>query len=128
MRPKTEVSLVEADSQTLIKTHYSSERCNNVAFRRMMKVGEGDSPVSVTTREKACVESNREKMERHRREVGGKVVVPDTWGQEQLLMQWIDNSSFDAMLAPKGIRSARAALVSEGRKAISQGFGIESRC
>ncbi|XAR60137.1 hypothetical protein NMG60_11033389 [Bertholletia excelsa] len=128
MRINTQVSLMEVDLQSLIKTHCSSEACKDVAVMEMMKVEEGDSPVSITTREKSCVESQREKMERHWREVGGKVVVPDTWGQEQLLTQWMDCSFFDAMLAPEGIRSARAALISEGRKASSRRFGIKSRC
>ncbi|KAJ4846749.1 hypothetical protein Tsubulata_010234 [Turnera subulata] len=57
-----------------------------------------------------------ERMKRHREEVAGRVVIPETWGQEKLLGDWMDYSSFDKLLAPSGIASAREALVAEGRR------------
>ncbi|KAF5177691.1 Bic1 [Thalictrum thalictroides] len=57
--------------------------------------------------------SGREKLKRHRTEVAGHVWIPDIWGQEELLKDWIDCSAFDAALVPSGLMSARAALVQE---------------
>lgn len=73
-------------------------------------------------------DSAREKLKRHRVEVAGQVWIPDIWGQEELLKDWIDCSAFDASLVPNGIMSARSALVQEGRRANSSGIRIENRC
>jgi hypothetical protein len=73
-------------------------------------------------------ESGRERLKRHREEVAGRVLIPDTWGQEELLKDWIDYSSFDALLAPKGIMSARESLISEGGQGSSRRLRIEGRC
>lgn len=76
-------------------------------------------------------DSGRERIKGHQKEAAGKVKIPEKWGQEELMKDWIDHSSFDASLAPKGILSARAALAAEGRRARStaiQGFRIESMC
>ncbi|CAN6557224.1 unnamed protein product [Malus baccata var. baccata] len=72
--------------------------------------------------------SGRERLKRHQEEVAGHVVIPDSWGQEELLKDWIDYSPFDALLVPKGLTSAREALAMEGRRATtSQGvLRIES--
>ncbi|KAH0715469.1 hypothetical protein KY284_008374 [Solanum tuberosum] len=61
----------------------------------------------------------REKLKRHWREVGGRVCVPDRWGHEGSLREWMDCSSFDNILAPKGLKSAREALMSQGKRARS---------
>ncbi|KAF5747808.1 hypothetical protein HS088_TW05G00535 [Tripterygium wilfordii] len=53
----------------------------------------------------------RERLKRHRIEVGGRVWIPHIWGQEDFLKDWIDCSAFDACLLPNGIVSARASLV-----------------
>ncbi|KAL2239327.1 UNVERIFIED_CONTAM: Protein BIC1 [Sesamum indicum] len=62
----------------------------------------------------------REKLMRYWKEVnnGGAstIVVPERWGQEDLLKDWIDCSSFDALLAPKGVGLARENLVAEARR------------
>ncbi|KAL5583242.1 hypothetical protein UlMin_015684 [Ulmus minor] len=52
----------------------------------------------------------RERLKRHREEVAGCVTIPDSWGKEELLKDWMDYSSFDTLLIPNGIRSAREAL------------------
>ncbi|KAJ6708249.1 hypothetical protein OIU85_028518 [Salix viminalis] len=75
--------------------------------------------------------SGRERLKRHIEEVSGKVMIPDSWGQENLLTDWIDYSSFDKLLAPKGITSAREALIAEGRRACTsphQRLRVESSC
>ncbi|KAK7244905.1 hypothetical protein RIF29_39734 [Crotalaria pallida] len=74
-------------------------------------------------------DSGREKLKRHRVEVAGSVWIPDMWGQEELLKDWIDcTTAFDATLVPSRITSAREALVQEGRKVNAAGLSIENRC
>uniref|UniRef100_A0A0A0LAW6 Protein BIC1 n=2 Tax=Cucumis sativus TaxID=3659 RepID=A0A0A0LAW6_CUCSA len=73
-------------------------------------------------------EGGRERLKRHRREMAGRVWIPDIWGQEELLKDWIDCSAFDACLFPTGIGSARAALVEERRRANNGGLTLENRC
>ncbi|RRT74253.1 hypothetical protein B296_00014609 [Ensete ventricosum] len=58
-------------------------------------------------------ESGRERLRRHRTEMAGRVWIPEIWGQESLLKDWIDSSVFDRPLVPKGSVSARRALVEE---------------
>ncbi|KAJ6759938.1 PROTEIN BIC1 [Salix purpurea] len=53
-------------------------------------------------------------------------MIPDTWGQENLLKDWIDCSTFDELLAPDGISSARESLVAERRRGSSPGLRIAS--
>lgn len=71
---------------------------------------------------------SRERLKRHRDEVAGRVMIPDSWGQENFLTDWIEPSTFDALLAQKKISSAREALMAEARRAASQRLRIESRC
>ncbi len=73
-------------------------------------------------------ESVRQRIRRHWSEMSGKVLIPDQWGKEDLLKDWMDYSSFDALLAPSGVGVAREALVVEGRRASSQRLMKESRC
>ncbi|GFZ02492.1 hypothetical protein Acr_15g0011020 [Actinidia rufa] len=85
-------------------------------------------PTSGTT-EAAASLNGRERLKRHRVEVAGGVWIPDMWGQEELLKDWIDCTAFDASLVKSNIMSARAALVQEGRlRASSSGLRIENRC
>ncbi|XP_022747470.1 protein BIC1-like [Durio zibethinus] len=89
--------------------------------------------VEVTKEAKRVEESleehnGRERLKRRRIEVAGRVWIPEIWGQEELLKDWIDCSALDASLVPSGIISARAALAEEGRRANSGGFRIENRC
>ncbi|KAK8563414.1 hypothetical protein V6N13_007635 [Hibiscus sabdariffa] len=69
-----------------------------------------------------------EKLKRHRIEVAGGVWIPEIWGQEELLKDWIDCCAFDDALVPCGIMSARAALVEQGTRPNSAGFIIENSC
>ncbi|XVE79260.1 hypothetical protein DITRI_Ditri14bG0043500 [Diplodiscus trichospermus] len=73
-------------------------------------------------------DSGRERLKRHREEVAGRVLIPDKWGKEELLKDWMDYSSFDSLLAPNGLASARKALMAEGRRTGSQRLRIESMC
>ncbi|GAB4856394.1 hypothetical protein Ancab_014313 [Ancistrocladus abbreviatus] len=73
-------------------------------------------------------DSGRERLKRHRVEVAGQVWIPDIWGQEELLKDWVDCSAFDSALVPKGILSARSALVEEGRRANSGRLRVQNSC
>lgn len=75
-------------------------------------------------------ESGRERLKRHRVEMAGRVWIPDLWGQEDLLKDWIDCNAFDASLVNNSIMSARAALMQErtGTAASSSVLRIENRC
>ncbi len=71
----------------------------------------------------------RERLKRHREEVAGKVTVPEKWGKEELLKDWIDYSAFDRILAAGRIASARASLAAEGQRASCRSRRrVESRC
>ncbi|GAB4833387.1 hypothetical protein Ancab_031630 [Ancistrocladus abbreviatus] len=61
-------------------------------------------------------ESGRERLKRHRVEVAGRVWIPDIWGQEELLKDWVDCSAFDSALVTSSIMSARSALVEGGKR------------
>ncbi|XP_027350554.1 uncharacterized protein LOC113861742 [Abrus precatorius] len=72
-------------------------------------------------------DSGRERLKRHRVEVAGRVWIPEIWGQEELLKDWIDCTAFDAPLVPSTITMARAALVEECSRANAAGVRIENR-
>ncbi|KAH1070856.1 hypothetical protein GLYMA_03G195300v4 [Glycine max] len=72
-------------------------------------------------------DSGRERLNRHRVEVAGRVWIPEIWGQEELLKDWIDCSAFDAPLVPSRISTARKALVEECTRANAAGLIIENR-
>ncbi|XP_010507411.1 PREDICTED: uncharacterized protein LOC104784032, partial [Camelina sativa] len=81
--------------------------------------------------EEERVDSGRERLKKHRKEIAGRVWIPEIWGQEELLKDWIDCSTFDTCLVPAGISSARAALVEEARRAATASRGLQrldSRC
>ncbi|PWZ24669.1 Protein BIC1 [Zea mays] len=72
-------------------------------------------------------ESARERLKRHRAEMAGRVRIPEMWGQERLLKDWVDCAVFDRPLAATaGLLTARDALVAEcaaarRRPAVSHG-------
>ena len=70
----------------------------------------------------------RERLKRHRVEMAGRVWIPDIWGQESFLKDWIDCAAFDTCLVPKGLVLAREALVQDCRRANSGGLQIENPC
>ncbi|KAA0025256.1 protein BIC1 isoform X1 [Cucumis melo var. makuwa] len=61
-------------------------------------------------------ESSRERLKRHRMAVAGHVWIPDKWGKEEFLKDWIDGSAFEASLFPSGIVSARCALARDAKR------------
>ncbi|XP_020220176.1 protein BIC1 [Cajanus cajan] len=67
-------------------------------------------------------ETGRERLKRLREEVMmEKVKIPEKWGQEQMLKDWMDITMFDAFFAPPHsmIVTARDALIANARKAKS---------
>ncbi|CAD5194645.1 unnamed protein product [Musa acuminata subsp. malaccensis] len=76
----------------------------------------------------AAEESGRERLKRHRMEMAGRVWIPETWGQENRLKDWIDSSVFDRPLVPKGLVSAREALVEACRRTSSRSRQIRNPC
>ncbi|PON42428.1 hypothetical protein PanWU01x14_281860 [Parasponia andersonii] len=86
------------------------------------------APVPEKASTSEAEDNRRERLKRHRIEVAGRVWIPEIWGQEDLLKDWIDCNAFDACLVPNGIISARASLVEEGRRAASGRLRIENRC
>ncbi|KAH7854354.1 hypothetical protein Vadar_012905 [Vaccinium darrowii] len=130
------------------KTHFSSidEKLTETQFKKQANEPEDDqtesqNPVPGRVRTHADTGASceaaaaggevngRERLKRHRVEVAGRVWIPDMWGQEELLKDWIDCTVFDASLRRSNIMSARAALVEEGRmRANSSGLRIENRC
>ncbi|CAA0385979.1 unnamed protein product [Arabidopsis thaliana] len=80
------------------------------------------------SQEEDRVDTGRERLKKHRREIAGRVWIPEIWGQEELLKDWIDCSTFDTCLVPAGISSARTALVDEARRAASASGGLHNRC
>ncbi|GFQ07806.1 hypothetical protein PHJA_002924600 [Phtheirospermum japonicum] len=73
-------------------------------------------------------ESGRERLKRHRVDVAGRVWIPDMWGQEGLMKDWIDCAAFDASLVNSSIMSARDSLVEEGRRANSTRLRVQNGC
>ncbi|CAL0299395.1 unnamed protein product [Lupinus luteus] len=75
-------------------------------------------------------DSGRERLKKHRVEVAGKVWIPDIWGQEEQLKDWVDGTTaFDAPLVPSSILTARTALVEEGPGTSTDGgLIVENRC
>ncbi|XP_022767079.1 protein BIC1 isoform X2 [Durio zibethinus] len=127
---------VETGSSGLETCPYSSDgndrAINNEGDSLCNKSSSAPAAVDEVSKEEMRAEelleedSERERLKRHRIEVAGRVWIPDIWGQEELLKDWIDCSSFDASLIPTAIMSARAALVEEGRRTNSGGFRIEN--
>lgn len=58
----------------------------------------------------------RERLKRHRVAVAGHVWIPDKWGKEEFLKDWIDGSAFEASLFPSGIVLARQALARDAKR------------
>ncbi|XP_044483690.1 protein BIC2-like [Mangifera indica] len=93
---------------------------------------------NIKEKDNYSVNGGRERLKRHREEVAGRLLIPDRWGQEEMLKDWIDCSAFEALLVPNKIASARKALVADHGRAASgvstsssphqQRLSIESRC
>lgn len=104
---KEETSCHESGSDVLLD--HSSAAVSSLIKENIKTRGGAD-------RDKMSTEdTGRERLKRHRVEVAGQVWIPEIWGQEELLKDWIDCSAFDASVLNASIMSARAALVEEGR-------------
>ncbi|XP_055834504.1 protein BIC2-like [Solanum dulcamara] len=97
--------------------YQDQDSIKNFESLSMVEDGDKTGDFSIVTEKLGL--SGREKLKRHWREVGGRVCVPEKWGNEGSLREWMDCSSFDKMLAPKELKSAREALMSQGKRARS---------
>ncbi|KAJ0611134.1 putative protein BIC [Helianthus annuus] len=112
--------------QHIKKTHHQ----HNIHVSKKINENEGDFTIKNTSNinSLACSspdadgeeveESGRDKLKRHRVEMAGRVRIPDMWGHEDLLKDWIDCTVFDSSLGNNSIMSARAALVQERRSTL----------
>ncbi|MFS7903598.1 putative protein BIC [Helianthus anomalus] len=108
--------------QHIKKTHHQ----NNIHVSKKLNENEGDftikNSLSCSSPDDAdgeeVEESGRDKLKRHRVEMAGRVRIPDIWGHEDLLKDWIDCTVFDSSLGNNSIMSARAALVQERRSTL----------
>lgn len=83
---------------------------NFLAFSR--ETNSPKSPVVSSPREDDNEIKGRERLKKYREEMGGQIIIPDCWGQEDFLKDWSDCSSFGKSLPNVAtIASARQALV-----------------
>ncbi|XP_058773693.1 protein BIC2-like [Vicia villosa] len=70
--------------------------------------------------------TGRERLKRHREEVKGEVKIPENWEKEQKLKEWVDYTTFNALISvPHAlIVTARDALIADVRKSRSQRLRI----
>lgn len=107
-------------------TQYPSLLCNKEKMALLQELAPVSSMDEALDLEEE--DSERERLKRHRVEVAGRVWIPEIWGQEDLLKDWIDCTAFDAPLVPSKITMARAALVEEGTKTNAAPLSIHNRC
>uniref|UniRef100_A0ACD5U9Y5 Uncharacterized protein n=1 Tax=Avena sativa TaxID=4498 RepID=A0ACD5U9Y5_AVESA len=90
----------------------ASEQAARMSTTTSKEREEEQKLLSPTAKEEEA-ETTRDRLKRHRREMAGRVWVPEMWGQEKLLKDWLDCSAFDRPLVPAGLLTARRALVAE---------------
>lgn len=101
--------------------------CNEEKIVALQEAAMDDVEKESIVAEAIAEDSGRERLKRHRGEVAGRVWIPDIWGQEELLKDWIDCAAFDAPLIPSRISTAREALVQECTRPSAAGLRIENR-
>ncbi|KAL8132050.1 hypothetical protein AgCh_007805 [Apium graveolens] len=77
-------------------------------------ISRSTSPEVAPLTSKAAVaveDCGRKRLKEHRVEMAGRVWIPDIWGQEDFLKDWVDCNPFDASLVNNNILSARQALI-----------------
>uniref|UniRef100_A0ACD5UQB1 Uncharacterized protein n=1 Tax=Avena sativa TaxID=4498 RepID=A0ACD5UQB1_AVESA len=102
-------------AETTSSDHHEAVEASEQAARMSTSMEEREEEqklLSPTAKEEEA-ESTRDRLKRHRREMAGRVWVPEMWGQEKLLKDWLDCSAFDRPLVPAGLLTARRALVAE---------------
>lgn len=58
-----------------------------------------------------------DRLKRQRKEMAGRVWIPEIWDHDSFLKDWVDCSAFDSSLVPDGVVSARRSLVEECQRA-----------
>ncbi|XP_010535696.1 PREDICTED: uncharacterized protein LOC104810919 [Tarenaya hassleriana] len=114
----------------------SPEESENATVRRNPASSEKPNKEESSDQETAL--SGRERLKRHREEIAGKVSIPEKWGKEGLLKNWMDFSVFDSAFTSNQVFSARASLMADstaagaagaaGRGVSRQRLRIESSC
>ncbi|KAK2655294.1 hypothetical protein Ddye_008346 [Dipteronia dyeriana] len=94
--------------------HQHQQHCNNDNDKTQSSCSDHHEQVVEDAAEGLEEDNGRERLKRHRIQVAGRVWIPDIWGQEDMLKDWIDCSAFDASLVTTNIMSARAALAQNG--------------
>lgn len=118
------------NTNTTTMTHQSSTKSHDLIDLEMKKPyqlkeeeEEDDTKIEIAYLKKMVLpiveeeESGRERLKRHRVEMGGRVWIPDMWGQEEYLKDWIDCTTFDPpLISNSKIVTARTALVQEATR------------
>ncbi|GJY71074.1 BIC1-like protein [Tanacetum coccineum] len=114
------------DDGSISKNAYEMTKKPNSTSCSSLKATEKDMTTQAQAPQEMVMdeESGRERLKKHRAEMAGQVWIPDIWGHEDLLKDWIDCTVFDSSLGNKNIMSARAALVQEGRSTLR----IQNQC
>ncbi|XP_055811604.1 uncharacterized protein LOC129881422 [Solanum dulcamara] len=98
-----------------VTVKHDQEKFNDTRTNIMVHVGHASTHTEGGSMR--AEDNGRERLKRHRIEVAGHVWIPEIWGQEELLNDWIDCSAFDSKLMNNNnIMSAKAALVEERRR------------
>ncbi|XP_062006639.1 protein BIC1-like [Rosa rugosa] len=119
----------DQDNEEEIESAWSSNEEITILGLASTQVGAAEEPSKGYDEVLAVAEdSGRERLRKHRVEMAGRVWIPDIWGQEEFLKDWVDCTVFDDSLFPNGFMSARSALIEEGRRGTSGRVRIENRC
>ncbi|KAF3627070.1 hypothetical protein FXO37_30057 [Capsicum annuum] len=113
------LSMVDDDGEKIGNYHDSAKKENQEIYHDKRGGCQYQDSVNNFGSLSMVNESEKLGLKRHWREVEGRVYVPESWGHEGSLREWMDCSSFDTILAPKGIELARKALMSQGKRARS---------
>ncbi|KAK1682995.1 hypothetical protein QYE76_043843 [Lolium multiflorum] len=100
-------------AETTSSDHHEAVEAPEQAARMSTSMDREEEKLLSPTAKEEEAESTRDRLKRHRREMAGRVWVPEMWGQEKLLKDWLDCSAFDRPLVPAGLLTARRALVAE---------------
>lgn len=119
-------------SKELVASHMSSKDDGGggkiECYNNTTESSQSEIPKEASSNGPSVEDCGREKLKRHRMEISGRVWIPEIWGQESLLKDWIDCTAFDRSLVPKGLTLAREDLVDECRRANSGSLRMDNRC
>ncbi|CAD6250806.1 unnamed protein product [Miscanthus lutarioriparius] len=121
----------QAAAPAVVPAEAGAEKKSSVAAEEVAAAaGSGGGGGELVARRPAAAaagaeESARERLKRHRTEMAGRVRIPEMWGQERLLKDWVDCAVFDRPLAATtGLLTARDALVAECATARRPGTAV----